>query len=120
MRFSPQFRMSVTRRGEKEQRLCDFIARGLSAQGGIPVRSGGISVIARSLASPVARAIGALAGEIVAAGLSVRVLLVRGDGAGGVRGFPQGLDCEVRLAKDPPLIRAHEPRARGETEGPRV
>src|SRR5262245_49444275 len=108
MRFSPQFRMSVTRRGDKEQRLCDFIARGLAARGGMPVRGGGICVIARSLASPVARAIGALAGEIAAAGYSVRMLLVRGDGVGDARTFPQGLDCEVRLVKDPRLIEAHE------------
>jgi hypothetical protein len=115
MRFSPQFRMSVTRRGEKEQRLCELIGRGLAAHGGMPVRGGGISVIARSLASPVARAIGALAGEIAAAGLSVRVLVMRGEGAGDVRGFPQaaGLDCEVRLAKDPRLIEAHEQLALG-------
>jgi hypothetical protein len=113
MRFPPQFRMSITRRGEKEQRLSAFIARSLAAQSDMPERGSGISVIARSLQSPVARAIGALAAEIAAAGHPVRLLLLRADGVAAPHtfAFPQvaaGLDCEMRLAREPRLIEAHE------------
>jgi hypothetical protein len=124
MRFPPQFRMSVTRRGEKEQRLTVFIARGLAlagpraGQGAMPPRSSGICVLARSIDSPVVRAIGTLAAEIASAGSSVRLLLARSDRvfpAGGCI-YPQAatLDCEVRLMRDPRLIEAHEQMALGE------
>jgi hypothetical protein len=112
MRFPTQSRMSVTRRGEKAQRLSAFIVRSLASQGDAAGRPGGITVIARSLQSPVARAIGALAADIAAAGLSVRILLLKADGAAAdAFAFPQaaaGLDCELRLARDPRLIEAHE------------
>lgn len=118
MRFPPQFRMSVTRRGEKEQRLSAFIAGSLAlagpraGQGASPQPMRGISALARSLESPVARAIGGLAAEIAAAGLPVRLLLVRSDHrfADGGCIYPQAatLDCEARLALDPRLIEAHE------------
>lgn len=114
MRFPSQFRMSVTRRGEKEQRLSAFIAGNLAlaGQGASPRPMSRISVLARSIESPVARAIGGLAAEIAAAGLPVRLLLVRSDRlllAGGCI-YPQAatLDCEARLTRDPRLIEAHE------------
>jgi hypothetical protein len=118
MRFPTQFRMSVTRRGEKEQRLSAFIAGNLAAaapRAGARAdarRTARISVLARSLESPVARAIGTLAAEIAAAGVPVRLLLVKSDrlfaGAGCI--YPQAatLDCEARLALNPRLIEAHE------------
>jgi hypothetical protein len=113
MRFPPQSRLSVTRRGEKEQRLSAFITRSLALRSDVPERGSGISVIARSLHSPVARAIGALAAEIAAAGHSVRMLLLKADGVAAPDSFafPQAaarLDCELRLARDPRLIEAHE------------
>jgi len=122
MRFPPQFRMSVTRRGEKEQRLTVFIARGLAlgprdGQGAMPLRSSRICVLARSIDSPVVRAIGTLAAEVAAAGSSVRLLLAKSDRAFPAGGciFPQAatLDCEVRLTRDPRLIEAHEQMALG-------
>jgi len=114
MRFPPQSRLSVTRRGEKEQRLGAFIAQSLAtiAQSAKPQRRVGISVIARSLQSPVAKAIGALAPEIAAAGYSVRMILAKSDRFAPTDGwaYPRAaaLNCEVRLARDPRLIEAHE------------
>jgi hypothetical protein len=113
MRFPAQFRMSITRRGEKAQRLTAFLAQGLAKAGADadPSQIGGISALARSLESPVARAIGTLAAGIAAAGCPVRLLLVRPDRLAPVGGsvYPQAaFDCEVRLARDPRLIEAHE------------
>ena len=72
----------------------------------------GISVLARSIESPVVRAIGTLAAGIAAAGLRVRLLLARSDRLSPAGGcvYPQvsALDCEVRLVRDPRLIEAHE------------
>lgn len=114
MRFPPQFRMSVTRRGDKEQRLGAFIARNLApaGRGAQPQRRDGISLIARSLQSPVAKAIAALAPEIAAAGHSVRMILARYDSFSPADGWADAhaatLDCEARLTKDPRLVEAHE------------
>jgi hypothetical protein len=106
--------MSVTRRGEKEQRLTAFIAQGLAriGQSTVSQHASEICVLARSIDSPVVRAIGALAAEIAAAGCPVRLMLIKSDRlmpAGGCA-YPQvaTLDCEVRLARDPRLIEAHE------------
>jgi len=114
MRSPPEFRMSVTRRGEKEQRLSAFISQSLAAvaQSAETQRRGGISVIARSLQSPVIRAIDARAQEIAAAGYSVRMVLGKSDrfALTGCWAHPQAaaLNCEVRLARDPRLIEVHE------------
>jgi hypothetical protein len=118
MRFSQHFRTSVTRRGEKELRLGAFIARSLHAvtapvQIGLPpARERTLLVMARSPQSPVVKSLAALAREIAAAGCSVRMILARADRAGPPDGFiavqAAGLDCEVRLARNPRLIEAHE------------
>ena len=112
MRFPPHFRMSVTRREDKEQRLGAFIARNLAPIGEGAQRSVGLSLIARSLQSPVAKAIAALAPEIAAAGLSVRMILARSDRPAPAAGWADVdaavPDCEVRLASDPRLAEAHE------------
>jgi hypothetical protein len=115
MRFPPHIRMSVTRREEKEHRLGAFIARNLAILAPVgrdaePRQGGGISVIARSLHSPVAKAIAALAPEIAAAGRPVRIILARSDRPLTAVGWPDAvaLECEVRLAKDPRLAEAHE------------
>jgi hypothetical protein len=118
MRFSQHFRMSVTRRGEKELRLGAFIARalqglGVDTQGTDPLRTErAILVIARSAQSPVVKSIGALARDIAGAGCRVRMILARTDGAGladlVIATHAAALDCEVRRARNPRLIEAHE------------
>jgi hypothetical protein len=106
--------MSVTRRGEKELRLDAFLARGLADMAAVapPGRQGAIAVIARSVLSPVVRTVVARAGEIAAAGGAVRLILARPDGlsaSGALTAIgAAGLACEVRLARNPRLIEAHE------------
>jgi hypothetical protein len=56
MRFRPPLRMSVTRRGEKEQRLGEFIAEHLAEVRSVRLQPRSeILVIARSVESPVVR-----------------------------------------------------------------
>jgi len=110
MRSPPQFRMSVTRRWEKQQKLSTFIAQSLAAARGAKAAGGRILVIARSLQSPVVKAIAALGEEIAADGCALRMVVARRDGAA-PEGWPPSqpaLSCEVRLAWDPRLIEAHE------------
>ncbi len=73
MRLRPPLRMSVTRRGEKEQRLGEFVGDYLAeAQQARSQPGAEILLVARSVESPVVKAIAAQAAEIVAAGYSVR------------------------------------------------
>jgi hypothetical protein len=118
MRFPHHACMSVTRRGEKELRLGAFLARGLEGMAG-PAQ-GAIAAIARSVQSPVVRSIVARAHQIAAAGGTARLILARPDGpaqsglpAGATPGAlaamrAAGVVCEVRLARNPRLIEAHE------------
>jgi hypothetical protein len=106
--------MSVIRRGEKELRLDAFLARGLAgmAAAAPPGGQGAIAVIARSVLSPVVRTVAAHAGEIAAAGGAARLILARPDGLAASDALAAmaaaGLACEVRLARNPRLIEAHE------------
>jgi hypothetical protein len=113
MRFRPPLRVSVTRHGDKAQKLKDFIVQHLADEVGEAGRFAQIQVVARSLESPVAKAIVALAREIAAAGVAVRMILAHADhdacgeawcDAGQVVGFAY----EVRWARHPRLIEAHE------------
>src|SRR5262249_31625522 len=74
-------------------------------------------VIARSAQSPVVKSIAALARDIAAAGCPVRLILAKGERAGLSDVFiavqTAGLDCEVRVARNPRLIEAHEQLAPG-------
>ena len=114
MRFRPQLRMSVTRRENKEQRLKEFIGQHLATRQSSdapPTRA--LLIVARSAESPVIKAIAGLAGEIASLGASVRMILAQPDREGLADGWtlaaePAALDYEVRWARDPRLIEAHE------------
>ena len=122
MRFPQQFRASIVRRGEKEMRLGAFIVQGLQGLSAgrqtskSPAESVGperaILIIARSPHSPVLKSIAALAREIAAARCSVRVIMAKSERGGLADAFiavqAAGLDCEVRVVRDPRLIEAHE------------
>jgi hypothetical protein len=62
--------------------------------------------------SPVVRAIAALAAEVVAAGYAVRLIVAQTDADTMPRGWTLSdtveVDCEVRWARKPRLIEAHE------------
>jgi hypothetical protein len=119
MRFPHHARMSITRRAEKELRLAAFIARGLEGmasekQGAAAAQPapGTLLAIARSVQSPLVKTIVARAHEIAAAGSTVRLILAKADdlalsdALAAVRAA--SLACEVRLARNPRLIEAHE------------
>jgi hypothetical protein len=112
MRFPHHARMSITRRGEKELRLAAFITRGLEGAAAAQLAPGALMAIARSIQSPLVKAIVARAPEIAAAGGTVRLMLARPDGlalsAALAAMRAAGLACEVRLAGNPRLIEAHE------------
>ncbi len=106
-------RMQVVRKQEKEPRLKDFIARELvqiAAQGSAtePVRC---LLLARSVDSPVVRALTAFAAEFEAQGIKVRTVLASTDSAVAPAGTPAPhwlQACQPRLARNPRLIDAHE------------
>ena len=114
MPFRPPLRVSVTRHGDKEQKLRNFIAQHIATDDLTGVgRCSQIQVVARSLESPVVKAIASLAREIAEANVSVRMIMAHADhdtfgdawpNAGHVVGF----DHEVRWARHPRLIEAHE------------
>ncbi|HEY1245506.1 MAG TPA: hypothetical protein VGF29_11835 [Hyphomicrobiaceae bacterium] len=120
MRFSQHFRMSLTRRGEKELRLGAFIAHGLRDL--VPELPGqctesqaterAILVVARSAQSPVVKSIAALGHEIATARCRVRMILARADRSGLADAFiaaqAAALECDVRCVRNPRLIEAHE------------
>jgi hypothetical protein len=115
MRFRPPLRVSVTRHGDKEQKLRDFVFQHLAAADDRVAagRPSQIQVVARSLGSPVVRAIVGLAREIAGAGVSVRMILAHADhetfgDAWFDAGHAIGFDHEVRWARHPRLIEAHE------------
>ncbi len=113
MRPRPPIRMSVTRRAEKEQRLYEFVGAYLSeANRGRCPTSNDILLIARSVESPVVRAVASLASEIAAAGSCVRLIIARADRESPPRDWALSrdvdVDCEVRWARRPRLIEAHE------------
>ena len=113
MRLRPPLRMSVTRRGEKEQRLGEFIAEHLAEAQESPLQPGSeLLLVARSVESPVVKAVSAHAAQIVAAGYSVRLIVAQADRDSMPRGWVLSdvvdVDCEVRWARKPRLIEAHE------------
>jgi hypothetical protein len=115
MRFQAPLRVSVTRHGDKEQKLKDFILQSISQA---PARTSGdqltnLLVVARSLDSPIVKAITALMSDIASAGLGVRLILAQLD----QETLPEGwlsdgrtvlFDHEIRWARRPRLIEAHE------------
>jgi len=113
MRFRPPLRISVTRREEKEQKLKDFIGRHIAVVQRDPQRANPLLVLARSAESPVIKALAGLAHELASVGASVRMIIAQADRDSLAEEWapaaePAGLDYEVRWARDPRLIEAHE------------
>jgi hypothetical protein len=114
MPFRPPLRVSVTRHGDKEQKLRDFIAQHIATDDITGIgRCSQIQVVARSLDSPVVKAITSLAREIAEANVSVRMIMAHADhdtfgDAWSDAGHIVGFDHEVRWARHPRLIEAHE------------
>jgi hypothetical protein len=104
MPFRPPLRVSVSRYEEKEQRLRQFVSQHLNA-----ARPHPLLVVARSLDSPVVRAIAGLDQAIVAAGGVIRLILAQvDDEAQCLAGAALSCAHEIRWARHPRLIEAHE------------
>ncbi|NOT71175.1 MAG: hypothetical protein HOP09_07780 [Hyphomicrobium sp.] len=77
MRLPSPPRIVVVSREDKEAKLRDFIAQALAARRGEPVQAFGeiFTLIARAPDSPAAQAVLAMAPEIAAANIAIRVVL---------------------------------------------
>jgi hypothetical protein len=104
MPFRPPLRVSISRYEEKEQRLRQFVAQHIGANRPHP-----LLVVARSLNSPVVKAIAGLDQTIAAAGGVVRLILAQvDDEAQCLAGTALSCRHEIRWARHPRLIEAHE------------
>jgi hypothetical protein len=109
MSVRPPLRVSVTRHGEKEQKLTEFVGRHLAESDiGAGAQASQILVVARSLHSPVVKALTALGDELAAVRLTVRLILAHFDQEPEAWGRNIAFAHELRWAKHPRLIEAHE------------
>jgi hypothetical protein len=112
MRMRTPLRVNVTRHEEKEQKLQEFLLQHVAAQHHCDAsrRSTHLLVVARSLESPVVRAIASLGHEIAAAGLAARIILAHIDRDALLDEWGRGVAFmhEIRWARHPRLIEAHE------------
>ncbi len=112
MRLRPPLRVSVTRHEEKEQKLQEFIYQHLAGaqHGGDASHATHLLIIARSLESPLVKAVAGLTNEITAAGLSARMILAQVDREPLPEEWGRAITFshEIRWAKHPRLIEAHE------------
>src|SRR5262245_14371695 len=113
MPFRPPLCASVSRNEEKEQRLRQFVEHHIARAGD---RIGEVMVVARSLDSPVVKAIVGLDQAIAAAGGTVRLILAQVDDEGQCAAG-NVLSCKhaIRWARHPRLIEAHEQLVLGPT-----
>lgn len=110
--FAPP-RMHVVRKEEKEARLAAFLAEQLAAACASDGLGRGMTVLARSFDSPVLKALAVQADAIRAAGITVRVIAVLGEGSSGdvsalLAGVAMRSGCDARL------LDAHEQLAIGD------
>jgi hypothetical protein len=106
MPLRPPFRASISRHEEKEQRLRLFVEHHLRLPSD---RTHQLLIVARSLESPVVRAIAGLEQLIAATGGSVRLILAQvDDEAQCLAGAALSCKHEIRWARHPRLIEAHE------------
>lgn len=110
--FTPP-RMHVVRKEEKEARLNAFIAAELATLSARDRAVRGLTVLARSLESPVLKALALHAPAVRAAGISVRAVIVLSEGANpAVTTFLDGVAS--RVGCDARLLDAHEQLAIGD------
>jgi hypothetical protein len=104
--------MSVIKRGEKEQKISAFLGTHFACASNGHSMAREILVIVRSIESPVARALAAHAAQIAASARPVRMILARADRGALPAGWSLGeagqVECEMRWARNPRLLEAHE------------
>ena len=108
MSLRPPLRVSIARHADKEQSLRQFLLRHLA--GTEPGQLSDLQIVARSLDSPLIKAITSLGQDIAGAGLSVRLILAQLDQAPTPQAWARLVPFahEIRWAKHPRLIEAHE------------
>ena len=113
MRLAPPLQINVVRKEDKEAKLRDFILRDIAERqnGAVPAGPQAYLMIARSLESPVARALLASCADAATLGIRLRTLFLLDDSVA------HGLDTTIenhlgmidaRFAVDSRLIDAHE------------
>lgn len=113
MTFSPPREINVVRKEEKEARLREFIIRDLEARRAASNCDGSTHylMIARSLDSPVARAVLSVSARVAEAGIPLKFLLLMEDSvARDLDGFGEDhlSRIDARLLSDSRLLDAHE------------
>jgi hypothetical protein len=110
MPFDASSRPNCATVGEKVAKLSEFIVGDLESRTlhGLQAPECYL-LLARSPGSPVAQALRANAGGLAAANVSVRAIFCESEPvAAGAETLPFGLAGEVRIARDPRLLAAHE------------
>jgi hypothetical protein len=112
MRLRPPLLVSVTRHEDKEHKLQEFICQHLNGfeHGGGTHLTNHLLIVARSLTSPLVRAVVGLTHEIAASGRSARMILAHIEGEPQLEDWGRSVTFshEIRWAKHPRLIEAHE------------
>ena len=110
MRLRPPLRVAVSRHEEKEQNLREFLLRHITGPRSASGHACDLLIVARSLESPLIKAVTSIGEDIAAAGLSVRVILAQLDCEPSPQVWASGVPFahEIRWAKRPRLIEAHE------------
>lgn len=112
MRFRPPLRVSVTRHEEKEQKLQGFLSHHIARlrPGSDAAHPSHLLLVARSLDSPVVKAITTLGHDIAAAGLGARLILAHVDREPLPEDWGRAVAFthEIRWARHPRLVEAHE------------
>jgi hypothetical protein len=110
----PELRVNITRQGEKEQALRAFVQRYTTQiDATINARSRELQIVARSMESPVVQAVAGLGEELADKGYKVRMILAQLDAESKPASWSHdgrtvAFAHEVRWARHPRLIEAHE------------
>jgi hypothetical protein len=110
MRLRPPLRVAVSRHEEKEQNLREFVLRHIAGSLCASGHACDLQIVARSLESPLIKAITSIGEDIAGAGLSVRLILAQLDHDPDPQAWARGVAFahDIRWARHPRLIEAHE------------
>jgi hypothetical protein len=112
MRFNAPARMPVVQNEVREACLIELIQRDLSARRliGGAATAACYRLVARSLDSPAARALGAVAADAIALGITLRLVLLKTSATPLLAGGVQGplVAAASRVISDPRFLDAHE------------
>jgi hypothetical protein len=113
MRLATSPRILQAGRDEKETKLKDFVAAHLTARTAneIEASTNVFTLVVRAPDSPAAKALALLGAEMIAAGVSVRVLLLDTENAGenaAAKSILELANADIRLLNDPRFSAAHE------------